>query len=361
LTSNLPPRAREALNSLKEILDKDRDPHSGRLWSYVYETGEPWLRGAAEEAYRLSLWRNMLDPTVFPSVSILERDLVGFVARLFEVPESSVGNYTSGGTESNFMAILAAREEYYKKQGRSSVPSLVAPSTVHPSVVKAAWILGLKPVLTPVDDSYRADVDGLLEKVDSKTAVVVLSSPNYPFGTFDPVRGIAESIGDKAWVHVDSCLGFAVPFAVMNGEDVPLQGLNVDWVDSMSIDIHKLGYAPRGSSIILYRDRGRRKGGMFVYSRWPGYPLVNQVFLSSRTPGPLAASWVLMKTLGIEGYRELTRRAYQARKTLISAMEENGFTLEGNPPYLVLAFSHPSLDLVDFSAKAGEKGRHVRI
>ena len=291
----------------------------------------------------------------------MESELVGFVAKLFKAPESSVGNYTSGGTESNFMAVLAAREEYYRKHGRSSVPTLVAPFTVHPSVVKAAWILGLKPVLTPVDESYRADVDRILEKVDDKTGVVVLSSPNYPFGTFDPVRDVAESIGDKTWVHVDSCLGFAVPFAVMNGENIPLQGLNIEWVDSMSVDIHKMGYAPRGSSIILYRDRDRRKGGLFVYSKWPGYPLVNQVFLSSRTPGALAASWVLTKALGIDGYRKLTRKAFDARSLLIGAMRDNGFNLEGDPPYLVLAFSHPSLDLVDFAAKAGAKGWHIQV
>ena len=361
MTPNLPPKALEALDMLRAILNGDRDPHSGRLWSYVYETGEPWIRVLAEEAYRLSLWRNMLDPTVFPSVSIMERDLVGFVSKLFKAPESSVGNYTSGGTESNFMAVLAAREEYYRRHGRSSVPTLVAPSTVHPSVIKAAWILGLKPVLTPVDEYYRADVDSLQEKIDDKTGIVVLSSPNYPFGTFDPVRDIAESVRDKAWVHVDSYLGFAVPFAVMNGENIPLQGLNVEWVDSMSVDIHKMGYAPRGSSVILYRDRDRRKGGMFVYSRWPGYPLVNQVFLSSRTPGALATSWVLMKALGVDGYRELARRAFNAREVLISAMKENGFKLEGDPPYLVLAFSHPGLDLVDFAAKAGEKGWHIQV
>jgi len=362
LPESPPIRKEEVLESLKTLLSKDTDPHSGRLWSYVYETGIHELRGLAEEAYVLSLWRNMLDPTVFPSVLELEKSVIDFVARLFEAPETTVGNFTSGGTESNFMAVLAARERFYSRMGRSSVPKLIAPATVHPSVIKAAWILGVKPVLTPVDDEYRADVEELVEKIDDDTAIVVLSSPNYPFGTFDPVREVAESLGEKrVWLHVDSCLGFAIPFARMNGYDIPLQGLNIDRVDSMSVDLHKLGYAPRGSSTILYRDRERRKNAFFVYSKWPGYPLVNQIFLSSRTPGPLAASWSLINALGVDGYKKLARYTFTAREKLIEAMAKHGFKVEGNPPYVVLAFSHEELDLVDFSKKAGEKHWHIQV
>ncbi|MCE4606121.1 MAG: aspartate aminotransferase family protein [Desulfurococcales archaeon] len=357
-----PIKKKEVLNSLKDLLSKDMDPHSGRLWSYVYETGVSELRELAEESYILSLWRNMLDPTVFPSVLELEKSVVSFVAGLFGAPDTTVGNFTSGGTESNFMAVLAAREWFYAKNGRSGVPKLIAPATVHPSVIKSAWLLGVKPVLTPVDSEYKANVDELVSNVDDSTALVVLSSPNYPFGTFDPVRDVAEFLEKKnVWLHVDSCLGFAIPFARMNGRDIPLQGLNIERVDSMSVDLHKLGYAPRGSSTILYRDRDRRKNAFFVYSKWPGYPIVNQILLSSRTSGPLAASWSLIKALGVEGYKTLTRYAFDAREKLIGAMVKQGFRVEGNPPYIVLAFSHGELDLVDFSRKAGEKHWHVQV
>ncbi|MCE4614263.1 MAG: aspartate aminotransferase family protein [Desulfurococcales archaeon] len=357
-----PIRKEKVIDSLKVMLSKDIDPHSGRLWSYVYETGVSELRELAEEAYILSLWRNMLDPTVFPSVLELEKSVTSFVARIFEAPDTTTGNFTSGGTESNFMAVLAAREWYYKKTGKSSTPKLVAPATVHPSVIKAAWLLGVKPVLIPVDEAYRVKVDELISKVDDDTALVVASAPNYPFGTFDPVREIAESLDKKdVWFHVDSCLGFSIPFARMEGHDIPLLGLNIDRVDSMSVDLHKMGYAPRGSSTILYRDKERRKNAFFVYSRWPGYPMVNQIFLSSRTSGPLAASWSLINTLGVDGYRMLARNAFAAREKLISTMAKQGFQVEGNPPYLVLAFSHPELDLVDFSRKAGEKHWHIQV
>ncbi len=350
------------LNSLGKILSKDTDPHAGRLWSYIYETGIEELRSLAEDAYRLSLWRNMLDPTVFPSVLELEKNITGFIVQLFEAPETSVGNVTSGGTESNFMAALASREKFYKNMGRSAVPRLVAPNTVHPSVIKAAWILGMKPVLIPTDSAYKVKVDELINNVDENTALVVLSSPNYPFGTFDPVREVAESLNKKGiWLHVDSCLGFAIPFARKEGYKIPLQGLNIDRVDSMSVDLHKMGYAPRGASTIIYRNREIRKGALFVYSKWAGYPLVNQIFLSSRTSGPLAAAWSLINALGVDGYAMLTKKALLAREKLINAMNKYGFKLEGNPPYLVLAFSQAGLDLVDFARKAGKMHWHIQV
>jgi len=357
-----PVKRDEIIFLLRDLLSKDVDPHSGRLWSYVYETGSPGLRSLAEEAYREALWRNMLDPTVFPSVLTMEKEVVSFALQLFNAPESADGNFTSGGTETNFLALLAAREYFRESMGKSTVPEVLAPVTVHPSVAKAAWQLGLRLTTFKVDGEYRADVNDLAEKLMDNTAAVVLSAPNYPFGTFDPVREAAEVIGEKrVWLHVDSCLGFTAPLAKRLGRSIPVYDFSVERVDSLGVDLHKMAYAPRGASLILHRDKNTRKHRFFVYSRWPGYPIVNQVAMSSRTAGPLAASWILLKTLGIEGYLELTKASLTARDMLVEAMTGEGFRLEGDPPYVVLAFSHPEKDLVDFAAKAGSRGWHIQV
>ncbi len=351
----------EALEELKSLLARDVDPHSGRLWSYVYETGVDEIRGAAEEAYRLALWRNMLDPTVFPSVLEMERAVVGFVSGLFNAPETAVGNFTRGGTESNFMAVLAARENYYRRRGRGTPGRVLAYSTVHPSVAKAAWILGLRLETVPVGEDLRGDPQALLEHVTEDTVAIVLSAPEYPFGMIDPVRGVAEAVGDKVWVHVDSCLGFSLPLLEEEAGVEEPYDFRVEGVDSISVDLHKLGYAPRGSSVIVYRDRSLRLPALYVYSRWPGYPLVNQVFLSSRTAGPLAASYVLIRGLGVEGYRGLAMEAWRARQALVRGMESLGFRVLGDPRYLVVAFTHDTVDLVSFSEAMARRGWHVQV
>lgn len=362
----LPDRGLEAdliIEKLMEIASHDADPHSGRLWSYVYEHGEPRIREIAERAYRLMLWRNMLDPTVFPSVLRLEREVVGIVAALFNAPEGYTGNFTSGGTESNFLAVKAARERYLKRKGISAkTPELVMPATAHPSLAKAAEILGIRVKIVGVDDGFRAGVEGIKEAISDSTAIVALSAPNYPTGAVDPVREIAEYIGEKnIWLHVDACLGFILPFLRDLGEEIPDYDFSVESVTSISVDLHKYGYAPRGASVILYRNREYRLGSVFVYSRWPGYPLVNIVFQSSRTAGPLAAAWVTLKALGREGYIRLAKYVLEARNQLVKGLQSWGFKLLSRPAAGVFAVTHDELDLVALAMVMHRRGWHLQV
>ncbi len=354
--------ADRVLRILHDLGSKDADPHSGRLWSYVYEHGLPAVREAAERAYIMMLWRNMLDPTVFPSVLELESTVVSIVASLFHAPEGYAGSFTSGGTESNFLAVLAARERFAEVKGRDVVPELVMPVTAHPSLAKAAHILGLRVRPVPVDENYLADVEAVKEAISGRTAMVALSAPNYPTGGIDPVREVAEYASDKGvWLHVDACLGFILPFLEELGVRLPAYDFRVEGVYSVSVDLHKYGYAPRGASVILYRERSLRLGQLFIYSRWPGYPLVNTVFQSSRTAGPLAAAWATLMALGRRGYLELARRVLEAKEALVKGLNTHGFSVLGVSHGPVLAVTHKDLDLVALSAVLLRRGWYVQV
>ena len=45
---------------------------------------------------------------------------------------------------------------------------------------------------------------------------------------------------------------------------------SVDGVTSISADTHKYGYAPKGSSVILYSDHAYRHYQWFTVVNWPG-------------------------------------------------------------------------------------------
>ena len=65
---------------------------------------------------------------------------------------------------------------------------------------------------------------------------------------------IAEQHG--IWLHADACIGgFVLPFAEALGRPVPTFDFRLPAVQSMSIDYHKYGYAMRGCSAIILRDR----------------------------------------------------------------------------------------------------------
>lgn len=65
---------------------------------------------------------------------------------------------------------------------------------------------------------------------------------------------IAEAAVDKGIpVHVDACIGgFILPFMERLGESLEPFDFRVEGVTSLSMDNHKYGYAPKGSSVLLF-------------------------------------------------------------------------------------------------------------
>ena len=117
-------------------------------------------------------------------------------------------------------------------------------------------------------------------------------------------------------LHVDACLGgFILPFFEMIGEKIPRFDFRVDGVTSISFDVHKYGYAPKGSSIVLFKNTELKKYSMYVDVSSPGYVFVNQAVLS-RPAGPLAAAFAVIKYLGDEGYKTLASKVLSARNKI---------------------------------------------
>jgi hypothetical protein len=138
-------------------------------------------------------------------------------------------------------------------------------------------------------------------------------------------------------VHVDACIGgMVLPF----WPGLPGWDFSVPGVTSLSVDLHKFGYAPKGVSVLLQRGRDRQRAQYFATTRWPGYPVVNPSMLGSKSAGPLAAAWAIVQALGAEGFRELAdscRRSTDALRTAIDGIE--GLRVVGDPvgPLLAVA------------------------
>ena len=204
----------------------------------------------------------------------------------------------------------------------------MVPVTGHPSIRKAAHLLGMRVEEAPVDpESKKADPEAVKALIDKNTALVVLSAPNYPYGVIDPIREIAEYTSDAGvLLHVDACIGgFILPFMEMLGEPVDLYDFRVEGVTSLSMDAHKYGYTPKGVSIILFRGDELKKHSIFVDLKWPGYPFINTTILSSRTAAPLAAAWTVFNYLGVEGYKKLTSQVLDARNRILGGLQRLGF------------------------------------
>ncbi|MFF5324621.1 pyridoxal phosphate-dependent decarboxylase family protein [Janibacter hoylei] len=341
---------RAALDSLRA---QDLPTHGGRTLSYVYDSGLAEADAIGREALAAFAATNGLDPTAFPSLARLESELVALATGLLHGPPSTVGVATSGGTESLVLAVLAARN------GSPHVerPQVVAPSTVHAAVHKAGHLLGVDVVSVPVDPTtYRADPMAMAAAVTDDTVLLVASAPSYAHGVVDPVEEVAAIAREHGIrCHVDACIGgWVLPFL----DDAPPWTFAVEGVTSISVDLHKYAYTPKGVSLLLHRDPGLRRGHVYASAAWPGYTMLNTTLQSTKSGGPLAAAWAVVHAIGLDGYAELAKRARQACLEVACAVGDiDGLDVVVAPDSTLLALTTDErCDVFTIADEMGSRG-----
>lgn len=312
----------DVLARLRERQTADLPVHGGRTLAYVYDSGLAEVDRVGREAVAAYAGSNGLDPTAFPSLLAMENELVGFGLRLLDGPDGGVGTVTSGGTESVLLAVQAARD------GRPEVerPRMVLPTTVHAAFHKAAHYFGVEAVFVPVGKDFRADVAATIAAIDEapeRTVLVVGSAPSYAHGVVDPITELAAAAQARGIrCHVDACIGgWVLPYAARLGRDVPAWTFAVEGVTSISVDLHKYGYAPKGTSLLLYRDAELRRPQFFAAADWPGYTMLNSTMQSTKSGGPLAGAWAVVQTLGDEGYEKLAADVFAAVDEIVAGLD----------------------------------------
>ena len=244
----------------------------------------------------------------------MENELVGFAADLLDAPPDVVGTVTSGGTESVLLAVQGARDS------RPDVdrPRMVLPMTAHAAFHKAAHYFGVEAVMVPVGDGPpgRPGRDGARDR-----------RPHGARGGQRPVvraRGRRPGHRDRRaprWrrgvrCHVDACIGgWVLPYAARLGRDVPPWTFAVEGVTSISVDLHKYAYTPKGTSVLLHRTAGHCAGRSSSRARsGPATRCSTRPCSPPGRGGPLAGAWAVVNTIGDEGYLTLTARGARRRR-----------------------------------------------
>lgn len=315
--------AEAILSRLTALREADAPTHGGRVLSYVYDSGIDAVDELASRAVQTMQPVNGLDPTTFTSVAVLEREVIAFARDLLHGPDDVVGSVTSGGTESCLLAVKTARD-VWRDAGGAGRPRLLAPVTAHAAFQKAAHYFELELELVPVDPATGAlRPEEFIDRLGDDVAIAVVSAPSYPYATLDPVQSIAAACA-RAGVacHVDACIGgWILPFwKTREGGSLPDWDFRVPGVTSISADLHKYGYAPKGASVLLQRGRDRQRRQYFATTNWPGYPVVNPTMLGSKSAGALAASWAIIEALGTTGFAELADECRRATDALVAVI-----------------------------------------
>jgi len=345
-----PSHSRSIDDVLAELVAAGADDvrwRDGRMFSLVYGMNDEHARLLAE-SYSAYISTNGLGAgLVFQSLGRFEREVIGGTLAMLSNPDGA-GNVTSGGTESIIMGIRAAKQARKAAGTLPSEPEVVVPASAHPAFEKACELMDLRLVRTALRPDTTADVDAFAAALGPRTIAAAGSAPSYPFGTVDDIPALAAAAeGAGVHFHVDACVGgFALPWLRRAGHPhIPAFDFAVPGVRTISADIHKYGFAARGTSLVLYRDRALQQQSIFRLGTWSGGPYVTPTLAGSRPGGALAAAWAVMQWLGEEGYTRLHLELRRTTERYMTIVRELGYRVLGQPPMSLFAFASDELDV----------------
>ncbi len=362
-------------------MSETRFPREGTPWpelrrQLVQMQGEdtPWNRGlfglwwpnpspevfqVQKEAAALYAYASQLYAPWVPSLARIEGDVQDMVLQLLGAPRGAVCTLSSGGTESNFLAVMTARNWARVHRPEVTSPEIVMPYTAHPTLSKAAGYLGLEVIRIPVRADYRADVPAMEAAVGPNTVMLVGSAPPYSHGRIDPVPALGElALRRELWLHVDACVGgFLAPFLRKLGRTLPEFDLGVPGVTSISADLHKFGYTLLGASTFSLRDASLRRHQQFDFDDWPYGPYRSVTFAGSRPSGPIAAAWAVLRLLGEEGYLDIARGILRTTELFVDGVRRiDGLAVLFDPEIGVLNVVSSEVDVIAVADELTARG-----
>ncbi len=317
---------------------------SGKVSGAVYH-GEEDLISFFEKIYHIYSQSNALHPDIWPSITKFEREIVSMSSSIMHGDESVRGSVTSGGTESILLAMKSYRD-YMKKTKGILEPEIIIPSSAHAAFLKASEYFNIKTKIVPLNEDFTANIEAVKESINKNTVAIVGSAPPFPWGTVDPIKELSEIAFDNGiGMHVDACLGgFILPWAKRAGYNVSDFDFKLDGVTSISMDTHKYGYAPKGTSVILYKNKDLFKEQIYATGSWQGGIYFTPTMAGSRPGFPIVAAWAVMVTMGDKGYLEATKKILDTGKYIIENVKKiNDLKVMGKPLW-VIAISSSSID-----------------
>ena len=250
------------------VRDLERDFFDGSLWpghpaSMSAPLPAPLPASVWSEALIGAMNQSLRMESTSPTGTLLETELVRWMARLIGWSDGAGGTFTSGASESNFSALLAARARVLPGAWTEGVgtdpPIVVAAPNVHFSIARALGELGLGASRLDIVPSVDPRLDpAALEvrlrdhaRAGRRVLAVIATSGAHVTGAFDDLRAIGEVCdAHGVWLHVDAAIGGAA--LLSSTQRWRLAG--IERARSVAWDLHKLSLMPLQAGVLLVRD-----------------------------------------------------------------------------------------------------------
>ena len=231
----------------------------------------PLLASLAAEVIISALNQSMDSFDQAPIATIIEQKMIRWLCTEAGFPSSADGTFTTGGSQSNYMGLLLARDacllRHWNWSGqKSGLPPdaarlrILCSEVAHFSVEKSAAQLGLgtdSVVRIRVDDRFRMAPSALHETLAALRThnlipmAIVATAGTTDFGSIDPLTDLADlAASTHTWLHIDAAYGGALLFS----SQLRSQLAGIERAHSIAIDFHKLLWQPIPCSVFLLRD-----------------------------------------------------------------------------------------------------------
>jgi len=313
------------IRELEKYQNKDYSFSSGHILGSMCT--QP--HNIAKEVYLKFLETNLGDPELFQGTKEIETKYISFISNLLNAPQTSTGLISSGGTESNIIAIWLAKNLSGNKE-------IIIPKSAHFSFEKIASMMDIKLISIPLDKNYCMDISDIRKKINKNTAAIVGIAGSTELGTVDPIDELSEICKDEnIFLHIDAAFGgFVIPFLKELGYKAKDFDFTLKGVSSISIDAHKMGCAaiPLGTLIV------RKKKWVDDISVKTHYVSGNKQtgILATRSGGPVAAAYAVTKYLGKKGYKNLVKKCMNISKYTEKKINNLGLKLVIKPTMNVI-------------------------
>ena len=317
---------REILKLLEKKLSNDYSYDQGFILGSMCTTPLDF----GKEVYIKYMNKNLGDPGLFQGTHDLENELINELGELFGSKNNITGTFTSGGSESNIIAMRISK----KLRLDIKDPEIVVPVSAHASFDKGADLLGIKLRKAKLRKDFSVDLDHFKSLINSNTCGVVGIAGTTSLGLVDPIKEIGEFIENRnIFFHVDAAFGgFVLPFLQKLGYQIPEWDFSIKNVNSITVDPHKMGLGIIPIGGLLLRDRSILNDVGFEIPYLAGGNKKHFHIIGTRPGGTVIAFWAIFKHLGIKGFENIVKECMENTYYLQNRITEiDGIKLAAEP------------------------------
>lgn len=342
-----------------------------RYLPYCYNFSSPQFMGFPDAGNSIAaitgtlmadfLQQNMINQSFCsPSATFAEIAVVRWLREVVGYKNSDIvedilgvgGVITGGGTTSNAIGMLLARENFQPNTMQTGVNIddgyyLVVPKGIgHYSVKSGQMWAGCGNKLIEVEtNSFRYDLVDLgkkLKKFEGKIMGLVAyagDSRTMTVDNFEAIADIVEASGQNIWLHADACHGFSLGFS----EDLQYKIKGIERFDSITTDPHKVMNSPYTISALLVKDPSL----LHNVSSLSDLIMQEQYAFGQITPFIGSKPWIslklwfALKNIGRKGFAEIIEQRHALAQELADMVAtDNNFILINKVDINAVAFMY---------------------